>query len=64
MSYHQNYYKLIYIDFSRQTNMNVTHKITFTGTLKEDDGGTMLFITQKQCKIILNFSLDSLIVAE
>ena len=30
----------------------------------EDDGATMFFITEKQQKIILNFSRDLLIVTE
>ena len=32
--------------------------------LAEDDGTTMFFIAEKQEKIILQFSLDSLIVPE
>ena len=30
--------------------------------LKENDGATMFFIAEKQQNIILNFSLDSLVV--
>ena len=55
--YHQNYYKPIAIDLSRQTNTN------FVGKL-EDDGATMFFVSEKQQKFILNFSLDPLIVTE
>ena len=62
--YHQNYYKLIGIDFSRQKNTNIPQQINFTGNLKEDDGATMFFIAEKQQKTILNFSLDSLIVTK
>ena len=62
--YHQNYYKRIGIDLSRQTNTNSPQQINFTGKLEEDDGTTMLFIAEKQQKTILNFSLDSLIVTE
>ena len=62
--YHQKYYKLIGIDLSRQTNTSIPHQINFTGKLDEDDGTTMFFISEKQQKTILNFSLDSLIVTE
>ena len=62
--YHQNYYKLIGIDLSRQANTNILLQINFTGKLEEDDGSVMFFITDKQQKTILNFSLDSLIVTE
>ena len=58
------YYKLIGIDLSRQTNTSIPQKINFTGKLEKDDGATMFFIAVKQQKTILNFSLDSLIVAE
>ena len=62
--YHQNYYKLIGIDLSRQANTNILQQINFTGKLEENDGSIMFFITDKQQKTILNFSLDSLIVTE
>ena len=38
--------------------------MNFTGKLKDDDGATMLFIAEEHQKVILNFSLDSLIVTE
>ena len=63
-SYHQNYYKLIVIDLSRQTNMSIPQQINFTGKSGEVDGVTMFFIAEKQQKAILNFSLDSLILIE
>ena len=63
-SYHQNYYKLIGIDLSRQTNMSIPQQINFVGKLEEDDGATMFFIAEKQQKTILKFSLNSLIVTE
>ena len=44
---HQNYYKLIGVDLSRQTNTIIPQQINFTGKL-EDDGATMFFIAQKQ----------------
>ena len=58
--YHQKY-KLIGINLSRQTNTSVPQQINFVEKL-EDDSATMFFIAEKQQKIILNFSLDSLIV--
>ena len=62
--YHQNYYKLIGIDLSRQTNTSIPQQISFIRKLEEDDGATMFFITEKWQKTILNFSLGSLIVTE
>ena len=62
--HHQNYYKLIGIDLSRQANTNIPQKINFIEKLEEDDGVTMFFITEKQRKTILNLSLDSLIITE
>ena len=53
-SYHQNYYKLIGMDSSRQTNMNILQQINFREKVEEDDGATMFFITEKQQKTILN----------
>ena len=64
ISYYQNYYKLIGIDLSRQTNTNIPQQINFTEKLKENDGATMFFIAEKQQKTILNSSLGSLIVTE
>ena len=58
--YHQNHYKIIGVDLSRQTNISIPQKINFTGKLEEDDGATMCFIAEKQQKTILNFSLDLL----
>ena len=62
--HHQNYYKLIGIDVSRQTDMSIPQQINFTEKLEEDDGATMFFIAEEQQKAILNFSLNSLIVTE
>ena len=45
--YHQYYYKLISIDFSRQTNTSIPQKINFVETLEQDDGATF-FIAEKQ----------------
>ena len=62
--YHQKYYKLIGIDLLRQTNTSIPQQINFTGKIEEDDGATMFFISEKQQKKILNFSVDLLIVTE
>ena len=63
--YHQNHYKLIGINLSRQTNTNISHQINFVGKLEEDDDATIFFIAEKQKKQKQNnstFFLDSLIV--
>ena len=52
-SYHQNYYKLIGIDLSRQTNTNISQWINFSEKLDKDVGAAMFFIAEKQQKIIL-----------
>ena len=52
-SYHQNYYKLIGIDLSRQTNTNIFQWINFTEKLEKDVGAAMFFIAEKPQKIIL-----------
>ena len=44
--YHQNYYKFIDIDLSRQTNKVSSEQINFVGKLKEDDGAVMFFLGQ------------------
>ena len=62
--YHQNYYKLIDIDLSRQTNTTIPQQINVLGKLEEDDGVTVVFITEKQQKTIINISLGSLNVME
>ena len=48
-SYHQNYYKLIGIDASRQANRSIPQQINFTGEL-DNDCATMFFIAEKQQK--------------
>ena len=62
--YHQNYYKLIRIGLSGQTNTSIFQEIKFTEKVEEDDAETLFFITGKQLKNILSFSLDSLIATE
>ena len=44
--YPQNYYKLIGIDLSRQTNMSIPQQFHLVGKLK-DDGATMFFTAEK-----------------
>ena len=61
---HQKYYKLIGTDLSRQINTIITQQINFVGKLEEDGGAVIFFVPEKQWNIVLNFSLDSLIVTE
>ena len=63
-SYHQNYYKLICTDLSRETNTNIPQYINFVRKSKEGNGAKMFFIAGKPEKTILNFSKHSLIVTE
>ena len=62
--HHQNYYELIGIHLSRQTNTIIPQQINFTGKLEEDDGAAMIFVSEKEQKTIRNFPPDSLIVTE
>ena len=62
--YHQNYYKRIGINLSRQTNTNIPQQINFIAKLEGDSRAVMSFVSEKQQKTILNFSLDLLIVTE
>ena len=48
--YHQNCYKLIGIDLSRQSN-TIPQQSNLTGKLEEDGDATMFFIIEKQQKI-------------
>ena len=59
-----NFYKLIGIDLSRQKIQVFLNKNNITRKLEEDHGVTMFFIAEKEQKIILNFSLDSLVITE
>ena len=62
--YNQNYYKIIGIDLSRQTNTSIPQQINFTGKLGKDYGATVSFIIDKEQKAILNLSVDSLNATE
>ena len=46
-SYHQNYYKLIGTNLSRQTNTNIPQLSNFIEKLEKDDGARMFFIAEK-----------------
>ena len=60
----QHYYKIIYIDLSRQTNTSISQPINFAEGLEEDDDAIMFSIAEKEQKGILNFSLYLLVVTE
>ena len=57
--YHQNYYKLINMDLSRQTNTTIPQKFNFIGKLEKSNGATIFFISiaERHRKTNLNFSL-------
>ena len=61
--HHQNNYKLIGIDLSRQTGNTIPQQINLTRKSEEDSSET-IFIDKKQQNNILNLSLDSLIITE
>ena len=46
LPYHENYYKLIGIDLSRQTNKSIPQQIDFVEKLEENDNATMFFIAE------------------
>ena len=56
--YHQNYYKLIGIDLSSKTNMNIPQHINFVEKLEENGGAVMFFVAEKHQKASLNFSFQ------
>ena len=62
--YHQNYYKRIGINLSRQANTSIPQQINFIAKLEGDSRAVMSFVSGKQQKTNLNFSLDLLIVTE
>ena len=53
-SYHQNYYKLVGIDSSRQTNTSISQQINFVKKLEEYDV-TIMFLLLKSGKKIKIF---------
>ena len=62
--YHQNYFKLIGINLSRQINASIPQQVRFVKKLEENSCATMLFVSENQQKIFLNFFLHSLILTE
>ena len=48
--YHQNYYKLIGKDLSRQTNASIPQQINSTGKLEEDDSATIFLLLKSSKK--------------
>ena len=50
-TYHQDYYKVIGIDSSMQTNTSIFQQINFTGILEENDGAKIFFIAENQQKL-------------
>ena len=60
--YHQNYYKLIGIDLSRQINMTIPQQVNFIGKLDEDNDTSIFFVAEKQQETMLNFLLDYRII--
>ena len=60
--YFSKHYKLIAIDLSKQIeleNLDLKQQINFIGKLEEDNGATMLFITEKSEETTFNFSQNS-----
>ena len=62
--FNQSTFGEILLRSSGTQQIDINQQIGFAGKLEEDDGATMFFITEKQQKMILNFSLNSLIVTE
>ena len=48
--YHQNCYKIIGIDLSRQANTSIPQQINFTEKLEEDDVLAMFFVAENSIK--------------
>ena len=55
---------IIDIVSSRQRNTTFFQQIKFMGELEEDNGATIIFISEKQRKMIRNYFLDLLNIAE
>ena len=56
--YFKEYYKLIAIDLSKQTeleNKDIKQQINFIGNLERDDGAVMFFIIEKSEEAITEF---------
>ena len=48
---HQNCYKLIDIDLSRQTNVTIPNQTNFTGKLEEENGATCFSLLKSSKKL-------------
>lgn len=55
---------IIDIVLSRQRNTTFFQQIKFMGELEEDNGATIIFISEKQRKMIRNYFLDLLNITE
>ena len=55
---------IIDIVLSRQRNTTILQQIKFMGKLEENNDATIIFISEKQRKMIRNYSLDSLNITE
>ena len=55
---------IIDIVLSRQRNTTFFQQINFMGELEEDNGATIIFISEKQRKMIRNYFLDLLNITE
>ena len=63
--YFSKHYKLIAIDFSKQTeleNSDLKQQLNFTGRLKRDQGATMFFIIEKSEETTFEFSQNAVTV--
>ena len=60
--YFKKNYKLIAIDFSKQTKLKDPQQISFIGKLDKDNGATMFFIIEKSEETTFNFSQNSVTI--
>ena len=60
--YFKNNYKLIAIDFSKQTKLKDPQQISFIGKLDKAIGATMFFIIKKSEETTFNFSQNSVTI--
>ena len=55
----KNFMKSLVQIYQGKKNTRIPQQINFVEKLEEDEDATILFIAEKQQKIIINFSLDS-----
>ena len=60
--YFKENYKLVAIDFSKQTKLEDTQQINFIGKLDKDNGATMFFLLQKSEETTFNFLQNSVTI--